>query len=471
MVLHKMLMVVHEHRRTVLLLGTVGLVGGAVVGLGRSQVHRAEAQVVAAVMSPQDSDPQTLNAAIAPMLQPDYLATQVDIINSDRVAERAAELLKIDTDPNAMADYRKAGQKVSPAVFFGRQLHQNLKVTPSIGSRLIAIDYSAPDAAAAAEGANAFAKAYLDVSLDLIVSPSRQSDEWYQRNLDDLRHQLEGAQSRLIARQRELGVTAPLTTSAASVSVEPEEARLTTLSQMLAQAQAAQTTAQSHTGSGALPDAMANPVIQGLDADIKRLEAQRAQMAGHLGPNSSEMREIGGQIATLRSERDKQASTVSRSVSAAAGQASANVAGLESQLSAEKSRLIQSRSGRAKLGVLQQDVDGLRRAYDDLVNRRASARVAASRAQTNVAILSLASPSSDKSAITIAIGAILGALAGLIIGLISAGIRELADRRLRAPEEAELLLDVPNLGPLSLQASETRNFWNGRQSALLFRKG
>jgi len=466
-----MLMVAKDHRRTILLLGTVGLVGGTMTGLSRAQIHKAEAQVVATVMSPQNSDPQTINAAIAPMLQPDYLATQVDIINSDRVAERAAELLKIVSDPDALAGYRKSGHSVSPAVFFGRRLHENLKVTPSIGSRVIAIGYTSADAAAAADGANAFARAYQDVSLEMLVNPSRQYDEWYQRNLDDLRTQLGTAQTKLIARQRELGVTAPLTTSAASASVEPEDARLTMLSQVLAQAQAAQTTAQSRTGSGALPDALSNPVIQGLDADIKRLEAQRAQMAGHFGPNSSEMRELGGQIATMRGERGKQAATVSRSVAAAAGQASANVAGLESQLSTERSRLIESRSRRGELGLMQQDVDGLRRSYDDLVNRRTNARVTANSAQTNVAILSLASPPADRALSTITISTILGALAGLILGLMAAGFRELSNRRMRSPDEAEHLLDVPNLGLLSLHQPARTGLSSLLPARLSFRKG
>ena len=465
-----MLMVARDHRRSILLLGTVGLVGGAVAGGVRSQIHKAEAQVVATVMSPQDSDPQTVNAAIAPMLQPDYLATQVDIINSDRVAERAAELLKIVSDPVALADYRKTGQSVSPMVYFGRKLHENLKVTPSIGSRVITISFASADAMTAAAGANAFARAYQDISLEMLVNPSRQFDELYQRNLEDLRTQLGTAQTKLIARQRELGVTAPLTTSAASASVEPEEARLTMLAQVLAQAQAAQATAQSRTGSGSLPDALNNPVIQGLDADIKRLEAQRTQMAGHFGPNSSEMREMSGQIATMRSERGQQAAAVSRSVSAAAGQASVNVSGLESQLSTEKSRLIESRSRRGELGLMQQDVDGLRRSYDELVNRRTNARVTANSAQTNVAILSLATPPEDKALNTITLSTVLGALVGILLGLMAAGLRELSNRRMRSPDEAELLLDVPNLGLLTLHEPARAGLSTLLPARLSFRK-
>ena len=466
-----MLMVAKDHRRTILLLGTVGMIGGAITGVSRSQVHKAEAQVVASIMSPQDSNPQTINAAMAPMLQPDYLATQVDIINSDRVAERAAELLKMVSDPEALAEYRKAGRGVSPAVFFGRRLHENLKVTPSVGSRVIAISYSSSDAGAAADGANAFARAYQDVSLEMLVDPSRQYDEWYKRNLEDLRTQLGTAQTKLIARQRELGVTAPLTTNTASDVAEPEDARLTTLSQVLAQAQAAQTAAQSRTGSGALPDALINPVIQGLDADIKRLETQRAQMAGHFGPNSSEMRDMGAQIATMRSERGKQAATVSRSVAVAAGQARANVAGLESQMNTEKSRLIESRFRRGELGLMQQDVDGLRRSYDDLASRRANARVTANSAQTNVTILSLASPPAEKTFGTIIIGTILGALGGIILGLLTAGLRELSNRHMRRPEEAELLLHVHNLGLLSLHEPARPGLSHLLPARLSFRKG
>jgi len=448
MIPYKLLSTIRGYPRTVLLFVVMGLAGGAIVGQLRAQSHKAVAEVLASALAPATSDPAAQSVAMAPMLSPDYVSTQVDIINSDSVAARAAELLNLDTDASAMAAYRSAGENVPPNVYFGRKLHDKLRVVPSVGSRVISIGFSGTSGQAAADGANAFAKAYQDVSLDIAVNPLRQSDDWYHRNLDDLRRQLDDAQNKLIVRQRELGVTAPLTTSASSSSVEPEEARLTALSQGLAQAQAAQTAAQSRNGGAALPDTMLNPVVQGLDSDIMRLEGQRTEMATHLVPNALEMREIDGQIAGLQRERAKQVAMVSREVATAASQAGGNVHEMEGQLVAEKSRLIHSRIGRANLGLLQQDVDGLRRAYDELVARRANARLAGSGDQTNVAIISTASPQPEHGLVGVIIFALGGAFAGFLAGAILAVIGELVDPRIRAPEDVELL-GIPNLGTVS----------------------
>ena len=432
-----------------------GLAAGAGIGLLRGQVHHASTDVMASTATPQAADPGSANSQIAPMLAADYLSTQVEIIRSDRVAERAAQLLRLDADPVALAAYRASGSGQPPLAWFAKAIQSHLKVIPSIGSRVISIEYAAGTPEQAADGANALARAYQDVSLDMAVAPSRQSDDWYARNLADLRDRLNAAQAKLLSRQRELGVVAPLSTSNPG-GVEAEEARLTALSQNLAMAQAARTSAQSRTGGGALPDAMLNPVVQQLDADIKRLEGQRAEMATRLGPNAQQMREIAGQIAGLERERAKQAAMVSQGAATSAGQASANVQQLEGELNFEKARVIQSRAGRAELGLLQQDVDGLRRAYDELVARQSNARIAGTSEMTNVVVLSPARPDPGAGYLLVALFAVLGSVVGLFVGATIVALRELTDRRIRTPEDAVDCLGIPNLGGIHIPLTFTR---------------
>jgi uncharacterized protein involved in exopolysaccharide biosynthesis len=446
--------VIRAHSRLVWGIALLGLVAGGGLGVIKSLSHSATALVIATAHSPQASDPVTASVDVEPLLAPDYIATQVDIIHSERVAQRAAELLKMDTDPEALQEYRESGSDEPPLTYFARGLLRHLKIIPSVGSRVVALEYTSPRSGQAAAVANAFARAYQDVSLEMAVSPSRQSDEWYQHNLDDLRKQLNDAQTKLVARQRELGVTAPLGTSSTAInSVEADDARLAALSQNLAAAQAAQTTASSRTGGGALPDTLLNPVIQGLDIDIKRLEGQRVQMATHFGPNSQQMREIDGQIQGLQREHDRQVALVTKSVGAAAGQSSANVHGLEAQLNAEKGRVIQSHAARGELGSLQQDVDALRRAYDDLIARRANAKLIGSGEQTNVSILSPATPEPSRAVLIIVIATVAGALIGLVLGAFAAVVAEYADERIRAPGDIEDMLGIPNLGTVNLRPS------------------
>lgn len=448
-------LVLKARARTLALALVLGLVAGGAIGLLRSRTHHATTDVMASTATPQATDPGSANAQMAPMLAADYLATQVEIIRSDRVATRAAQILGLDSNPASLAAARAAGHGAAPLAWFARSIQSRLKVLPSIGSRVITIDFAAGTPREAADGANALAKAYQDVSLDMAVSPSRQSDEWYRRNLVDLRQRLNTAQAKLLARQRELGVVAPLSTGPAG-GIEAEEARLTALSQNLAMAQAAHTSAQSRTGGGALPDAMLNPVVQQLDADIKRLEGQRAEMATRLGPNAEQMRAIAGQIAGLQRERAKQAAMVSQGAATSAGQASANVRQLEGELASEKARVIQTRAGRAELGLLQQDVDGLRRTYDDLVARQSNARIAGTSEMTNVVVLSPAVAEGGAAMVVVAIFVAIGGILGLGLGMTHAFLREMADRRIRTPEDAVDCLGIPNLGAIHFPAASLR---------------
>ena len=442
-------LIIRAHLRLVIACALGGLLLGLLVGMMKGRVSTATAQVVVSVRGSEAGSPADQAATIQPQLSTDYLSTQIDIIKSDRVAQRAVQTLKLDQDPEALKRFRESGAQGSAVEYFGRILQRQLKVKPSLNSRVVSIEYASPDPALAAAVANAVAKAYQDVSLDLQIDPARQADGWYQRNLEEVRNRLADAQAKLSARQRELGVTAPIGSGGAT-QVDPEEARLTGLSQNLAMAQAAQTAASSRAGGGALPDAMLNPVVQALDTDLKRLEAQRSQLATHVGPNGSAMIEINNQIASLRRQRNAQASMVASSAATAAGQAQANVAQLAAQVAAEKERVIRSNQARAQLSSLQQDVDGLRRTYDDLVSRQAQALLASSGQQTNVTLLSPAVPTPAAGAVLAIALALVGAFIGVIFGMIMAIVREFMDQRVRSADDAEVWLGIPNLGAVHL---------------------
>ncbi len=445
------LLVIRAHWRTVLIWTVLGLIAGVAAAAIKATSYKATAEVVATVHTPDAADPTQQLALLQPQMAPDYLATQIDIIKSARVAQHVAQLLKMDQDPQMLAEFRDSGQGGDAVTYFGVQLAKHLKVEPSVNSRLIAIQYTGGDPESAATIANAFAKSYQDISLELETAPARQSDEWFQRNIDGVRQRLREAQAKLAQKQSELGVTAPLSTVAGVVGpIDAEETRLAGLSQSLALAQAAQANAASHTGGGALPDAMLNPVVQALDVDLHRLEAQRDQLATHVGPNGQDIKEIDHQIAELKRQRDAQASTVARSASASASQASASVRQIEAQMAQEKVRVIRSDEQRGQLAALQQDVDGLRKSYDELVEQHSRAMLIGSGEHTNVAILSAASPPAESKLLVSILLTVGGLLVGCLVGIGAAIVGEFLDQKLRTSADAETWLGIANLGTVHI---------------------
>jgi uncharacterized protein involved in exopolysaccharide biosynthesis len=163
---------------------------------------------------------------------PGFLATQADIIASERVGARAVAALKLAADPRWAERWQKAsgGQGDANRWIAGR-LKKNVKVSPSHESNVLTLTVTADDPRFAADYANALARAYLETDLELRVEPARQSAVWFDEHTRQLRGELEGAQARLAEFQRANGLVG-------DDKLDLESARLAELSTQLTAAQA-----------------------------------------------------------------------------------------------------------------------------------------------------------------------------------------------------------------------------------------
>lgn len=165
----------------------------------------------------------------------DYIMTQVDIIRSPRVARRVLAELDGTTRQELIKAYLAPGTIIPNEAQSSKlvaQLRENVVVTPSRDSRVIFIDFkfSSPDATAAV--ANAFAKVYIDVSLELTVQPATRQAAWFDDQISTLRARLETEQSELSAYQKQAGIIN------LDERLDSETKRLDQLSASLVEAQA-----------------------------------------------------------------------------------------------------------------------------------------------------------------------------------------------------------------------------------------
>ena len=120
---------------------------------------------------------------------------------------------------------------------------------------------------------NAYAKAYVDVCLELRTDPARASSEFFDARTRQLRADLEKAQTRLSDFQRGHGITV------SDEKLDVENARLSELSTQLTAIQAVRAESQSRQNqaldaAATSPDVMLNPMIQQLQAEVARSEAK-----------------------------------------------------------------------------------------------------------------------------------------------------------------------------------------------------
>ncbi|MFD2453179.1 Wzz/FepE/Etk N-terminal domain-containing protein [Ideonella paludis] len=151
------------------LLGLV-LLATAAFSLLSPKRYTATASVVVDVKP----DPIT-GLVLGPVLNPSIMATQVDIIQSSRVATRVARNLKLNNNPLVREQWQEAtGGAGDINDWLARNFLTQLEVRPSRESNVISIGFQAPDPAFAAALANAFVQAYIDTAVELRVDPAKQ---------------------------------------------------------------------------------------------------------------------------------------------------------------------------------------------------------------------------------------------------------------------------------------------------------
>ncbi|MDP2706628.1 MAG: chain length determinant protein EpsF, partial [Burkholderiales bacterium] len=203
--LQQFLLILRARYKVVLftLLGTVAVT--LVVGLVLPKRYTAASAVVVDVKSP---DP-IVGMYLPAVAMPGYMATQVDVINSDRVAQKVVKMTKLDQSPQVKEQWLEdTDGKGKIEVWLAGLLQKKLDVKPSRESNVINISYTAVDPGFASAIANAFAQAYIDTTIELKVEPAKQYARWFEEQGKTLRDNLEKAQNRLSEYQQQKGIVA-----------------------------------------------------------------------------------------------------------------------------------------------------------------------------------------------------------------------------------------------------------------------
>jgi chain length determinant protein EpsF len=381
------------------------------------------------------------------MLLPSFMATQVEIVNSDRVATRVVKMLKLDQVPQFHEKWEKATDgKGSYEKWLADEISAKLDTKPSRESNVLNINYTWPDAKASAAIANAFAQAYIETSVELRVEPAKQYTSFFTERSKAVRAELEEAQKRLSDFQRENGITV------ADERLDVENTRLSELSSQLVGVQSQRMDSESRqkqsTNKDALPEVLQNPLIGSLKAELARAESQREDIVRRLGRNHPDYQRNEADIAQMKERIAQETSRVVNSVGTGNQVNIQRESEIKAALDAQKKKLLQIRNLRDTLTVLQNDVMTAQRNLDAINQRLTQTSLESQVQQNNVAILNLAyeplKPSSPKTLLNFFLSVVIGGLLGIGAAL----LLEFSDKRIRGEHDLKALLGVPVLGTL-----------------------
>ena len=395
-------------------------------------------------------DEQMINQPIggSPRAQLGYMQTQIDIIQSIRVARKVVEDLKLAEDPGVKAAFQRAKARGSIEDWVANGLLYDLKVDSSQSS-VIQLKYKASDPKFAADIANAFAKAYVDTTLRLRVEPTKEAAAWFDEQLKGLRKSLEEAQMKLAAFQREKGILAT------DERMDVEQTRLAELSSQTLQATnnsydsaSRLGQARSNTPTDQLPEVLTNPLIQTLKGEMLRAEAKLQELATRLGPNHPQYQQAQAEVGALRQRLNGEMGRIVGGVASATAQSRAREAALKNDLAAQRKRVEDLRDSRAQASVLIRDVDTAQKAYDAALARYLVNKVEAGAKSTNVTVLNAAQEPNLPLRPRMPLNLALGAFVGMLLGFAAVFFLELLDRRVRSTTDIEIGVEAPLLGTL-----------------------
>jgi len=377
-----------------------------------------------------------------------FMQTQIDIIQSMESARRVVQDMKLAQNAAAKAQWQADGSRGTLEDWLAGGMLSGLRVNSSQSS-VITLTYSAHDPKFAAAAANAFAKAYMDMTLSLRVEPTKQAASWFEEQLKALRKQFEEAQSKLAKYQREKGIIA------SDERIDVENARLAELSTQALQAQAStfesasrSSMASRSTSPETLPEVLGNPVIQTLKAEVLRGESKLVELSTRLGPNHPQYQQQAAEVNGLRQRMNEEMKRVTAGVSNVTTQNAARQGALQAALEQQRRKVIELRDARNESLVLQRDVDTAQKAYEAALQRYLVNKVESGARSTNVTVLNPAVEPTRHSKPKTMLNIVLGVFVGIVLGLGAVFLLELLDRRVRSADDLETGLDVPLLATL-----------------------
>ena len=387
---------------TVVLLGT----------LKQKPIYRAKALLEVAKENPNILTVQELFALDT--VSDTYLETQFKILQSDTLARRVIEGLRLDKleefNPRAsqLGDAKPQNAAAAQSFTAGdterdpwayqtalKRFRDRLSVDPIKRSRLVEISFESRDAELAARVLNALASHYIEQSLEVRWEATQKASEWLSQQLLELKARLEKSENEMQSYARENGLLF-LEKEKGAENIVNE--RLRQLQEELTRAQAARYEKESlyrlvqAADYASLPGMAENKLVADLAVRLADLQREQAQLATTFTADYPKVRQIQSQIneldAALARERGRVAGRITNDYLAAVRREN-----LVAQAFAEQQKQANLIAGRSvQYNILKREVETNQQLYEGLLQRLKEAGVSAGLKASNIRIVDAAEP-------------------------------------------------------------------------------
>jgi chain length determinant protein EpsF len=401
----------------------------------------------ASVMVDNRPDPVTALSAAAG-LAGSYLATQIDVIESQGVAQRVVRALHIDAIPEMRKNWEKDTQgKGDYVAWLADTIGKGLTIKPSRESNVIDIVYEGIDPNFSAAMANAFAQAYIDTTVSAKTTPAKRYEEFFEERAKLARQKLEKAQDALAAAQQAKGLVAT------DARLDFENARLNDIASQITALRALK--AESSSRANALAnnpddnqDVLTSGLISSLKAEQARQEGALKLLNERLGDAHPSVIEARAQLSDLRRRIRDETARITSGLHHRVHFLEALLAQLVREFDDQRNRVLELNEQRSELQVMEREVEIAQKLYDSIQSRLTQTSLESNSTESPIYLLSAATVAAHSSSPRVFINTFVAMGLGFLFSLIIAMLVELFDRRVRGPFDLVQVLELPVLGVL-----------------------
>ncbi|MGI8931685.1 MAG: GumC family protein, partial [Sphingomicrobium sp.] len=384
----------------------------------------------------------------------DFLATQVGLLSSRSIAERAAQDLNLANNTEFVGEGGDAKSRLDAAT---SKIAGGLDIEVPKEGQLIRFSFESESPQLSATIANQIAESFINSNLQRRYDASAYARTFLEKQIAKTRGTLEASERQLVAYAQAQGIistgSGPNGQSNGDVGSLQGES-LVALNKALADATArrigAEGALRQGSGVGATSDVTAS--TSGLRQQRATLEADYQQKRTLLKPDHPDMLSLRSQISEIDRQIGREASQVAsgrnNSLLADYRGAAATESALRSRVGQLKGSVLDLRGRSIQYTILQRDVDTNRSLYDALLQRYKEVGVAAGIGSAPVSIVDRAQVPGGPFIPNVMLNLLVGLLAGLLAGLGAAFALEYLYDTIKTREDVRAKLGLACLGTI-----------------------
>jgi polysaccharide biosynthesis transport protein len=445
-----------------LILGAValGLIGAIVVTLLTTPLYRSWVTLEVNPPTVEIMDEQSRERTASGISNWDYVFTQVGLLSSRSIAERAAQDLNLANNKEFAGEGGDAKARLDRAT---SKVAAGLNVEAPEEGQLIKFSFDAESPQLSASIANQIAESFINSNLQRRYEASAYARNFLEKQIAKTRTDLEKSERQLVAYAQAQGIINTGSGEAGSTSTDANSIQgesLIALNKALADATARRVAAEGAYRSGVAVGATAD-----VTASTQQLRQARATLEAEYQDKRTLMKPDHPDMLSLRSRIDELDRQIARETSqASSGHANTLLAEYRGALAAEsalqgrvaalKGSVLDLRGRSIQYNILQREVDTNRSLYDALLQRYKEVGVAGGVGTSPVSIVDRADPPGGPYKPNLLVNLLLGIGLGLAAGMAVAIALEYLYDTIKTRDDVRHKLGLACLGAIPKTAGQ-----------------